>query len=70
MGSAVLVGGTVTVSTTKVTAGSRIFLSVDAIGGTLGIVAVSARSAGTSFTVTSSNALDTSTISWLIVEPA
>lgn len=70
MGSAVLVGGTVTVSTTKVTASSRIFLTNNANGGTVGIIYVSARTAGTSFVITSSNALDTSTIAWLIMEPA
>lgn len=70
MGSAVLVGGTVVVNTTKVTANSRIFLSNNANGGTVGAVYVSARTAGTSFTITSTSALDTSTIAWLIVEPA
>lgn len=70
MGKSTMVGGTVTVSNTKVTASSRIFLTVEAVGGTLGIVAVTARVAGTSFTITSSNALDTSDVAWLIVEPA
>lgn len=70
LGRAVLVGGTVTVNTTKVTALSEIFLSVNVPGGTLGTIYVSARVAGTSFTITSLNVLDTSTISWFIVEPA
>lgn len=71
MGIATLVAGTVTVNTTKVTANSRIFLTVE--GGTLtnvGFVYVSARSSGTSFDITSSNILDASDVAWLIVEPS
>jgi hypothetical protein len=72
MGVATLVGGTVTVSTTKVTANSRIILT----GQNLGTItvpvgyAVSARTAGTSFTILSANAVDTSTVAWIIFEPA
>lgn len=71
MGVATLSGGTVTVNTTKVTANSRIFLTVN--GGTLtnvGSTYISARVAATSFTITSTNVLDTSDIAWLIIEPA
>lgn len=71
MGTATLVGGTVVVSTTRVTASSRIFLTVN--GGTLtnvGAVYISARTASTSFTITSVNVLDTSAVAWMIVEPA
>lgn len=71
MGIATLSGGTVVVNTKKVTASSRIFLTVQ--GGTLthvGSPYVSARTAGTSFTISSVNALDTSDIGWLIVEPS
>jgi hypothetical protein len=70
MGTATLVGGTVTVSTTKVTANSRIFLTVN--GGTLtnvGSPYISARTAGTSFTITSTNASDASNVAWIIIEP-
>jgi hypothetical protein len=70
MGQVTLVGGTKVVSTTLVTANSRIFLTVD--GGTLtnvGFQYISARTAGTSFTIKSSNVLDTSNVSWMIVEP-
>lgn len=70
MGVATLVGGTITVSTTKVTANSRIFLTSNADGGTNGFVRVSARSAGASFTITSSDGSDTSSIAWMIIEPA
>lgn len=70
MGTATLVGGTVTVSTTKVTANSRIIYSVQTAGGTQGFLSVSARSAGTSFTLTSTSGTETSTVAWMIVEPA
>jgi hypothetical protein len=71
MGTATLSSGTVTVNTTAVTANSRIFLTVN--GGTLtnvGTVYISARSAGASFTITSSNGSDASDVAWVIIEPA
>jgi hypothetical protein len=72
MGVATLVAGTVTVSTTKVTANSRIFLTRQTTAGTLGTsVDVTARTAGTSFTITSNGSvLDTSDVAWMIVEPS
>lgn len=70
MGRATLIGGTIVVLTSKVTANSEIFITSNVDGGTNGFVRVSARTAGTSFTITSSSATDTSTVSWLIVEPA
>lgn len=70
MGVATLVGGTVTVANTSVTANSRIFLTGQADGGTPGAVRVSSRVAGTSFTITSTNGADTSTIAFHIVEPS
>jgi hypothetical protein len=71
MGLATLVAGTVTVSTTAVTANSRIYLTGQGdTAGTEGWLRVSARSAGTSFTITSSSGTDTSTVAWMIVEPA
>jgi hypothetical protein len=71
MGVATLVGGTVTVANTSVTAVSRIFLTTQ--GGTLTNVSdhyISARTAGTSFTITSLNILDASTIAYIIFEPS
>lgn len=71
MGVATLVAGTVTVSTTAVTANSRIFLTTE--GGTLtnvGSEYIETRTAGTSFVIKSTNALDASNVAWLIVEPA
>ena len=68
-GLATLVAGTVTVATTAVTANSRILLTVQTVAGTQGTVTVTARTAGTSFTITSTNAADTSTVAWEIIEP-
>jgi hypothetical protein len=68
-GTAVLVAGTVTVADTAVTANSRILLTSQVDGGTPGFVRVSARVAGTSFTITSSSATDTSTVAYEIFEP-
>lgn len=67
-GTGTLSGGTVTISTTAVTASSLIFLTDTASSITnVGALTVSAKVAGTSFTVTSTLALDTSTFNWLIV---
>lgn len=68
-GRAVLVGGTVTVNSTRVTAASNIFLTHQVPGGTVGTPRISSRVAGVSFTITSSQLLDTSTCAYLIVEP-
>jgi hypothetical protein len=68
-GTAVLVAGTVTVANTAVTANSRILLTSNLDGGAPGFVRVSARVAGTSFTITSSSGTDTSTIAYEIFEP-
>lgn len=70
MGTAVLVAGAVVVNTTAVTATSRIFLTSNADGGTPGFQRVSARTASTSFTITSSNGADTSTVAWILFEPS
>lgn len=70
-GVATLSGGTVTVNTTKVTATSRIQITIQ--GGTLtnvGSTYVASRIAGTSFTIASTNILDASDVAWLIIEPA
>ena len=69
-GVATLVGGTVTVANTSVTATSRIFLTSQADGGTPGFLRVSARVSGTSFTITSSSGTDTSTVAYEIFEAA
>ncbi len=71
-GVATLVGGTVVVNTNKVTANSMIYVTAQALG-TVAIPSgygITARVAGTSFTITASAATDTSVIAWWIVEPA
>ena len=70
MGVATLSGGTITVSNTAVTATSRIFLSTQSPSGTVGHPYISARTAGTSFTITSTSGSDASVIAWQIVNPA
>ncbi len=66
-GTAVLVGGTKAVTDANITANSVIRLSYKTIGGTPGAVYVSAKTAGTSFTITSTSGTDTSTIYYEIL---
>jgi hypothetical protein len=71
MGVATLNGTTaVTVSTTAVTANSRILLTINTPGGTPASPYVFTRTAGTSFQIKSTGASDTSVVAWMIVEPA
>lgn len=69
MGTTVLVGGAKVVANTKVTANTRIFLTSQADGGTPGWLRISARTPGTSFTITSSSGADTSTVAYELIEP-
>ncbi|KUO12092.1 right-handed parallel beta-helix repeat-containing protein [Streptomyces sp. DSM 15324] len=71
MGTVTLAGTTpVTVPTTAVTAASRIFLTVQSPAGTpSGVAYVAFRTPGTSFSVKGMPG-DTSTVAWLIMEPA
>lgn len=71
-GVATLVAGAVTVPTDKVAADSRIQVTVQALGTVTSpqAVGVTARTAGTSFTLTSADATDTSTVAWHIISPA
>lgn len=68
---AVMVGGAVTVNTSAVATGDMVNVSRTAVGGTIG-VGMPTRTIinGISFTLTSSNALDTSTYDWWIVKGA
>jgi len=66
-GNATLVGGTVTVSNTTVTANTLITLTKKTNGGTIGTITYTL-SAGTSFTITSDNPLDTSTYTYILTE--
>ncbi len=69
-GSAVLVAGTVAVSNSAVTATSVILLSTITPGGTQGALYISAQTASSGFTITSTNALDTSTVGYVIIDSA
>ncbi len=70
MGAGTLVAGTLVVANTSIKATTRVFLTAQSVGGTAGALAVTARTANTSFTVTSSNAADTSTFAYLLIEPS
>lgn len=69
MGAATLVAGTVTVATTAVATGDRIFLTRATTGGTVGHLSYTI-SNGVSFTINSTSNTETSTINWEIVKPA
>jgi len=68
-GTATLVGGTVTVSTTAVTVNSRIMLTRNTPGGTVGDLSApsASRSAGSSFVINSASGTDTSTVDWVVI---
>lgn len=71
IGSATLSTGAVTVANTSVTANSKIF--IDRQGTSLlniGALSITSVTAGTGFTIGSSNILDSSTVNYLIVEAA
>ena len=70
MGTSTLVAGTVTVSNTSMTANTRVFITPTAAGTLNGRLRVSVKSAGASFTVVSSDAGDTASFDWLLVEPS
>lgn len=72
MGTATLSSGTVVVATTAVATTSRIFLQVQSLGTVTApkAVAVTARTAGASFTITSADNTDTSVVAWVILTPA
>lgn len=69
-GTATLAAGTVVVANTSVTATSRIFLTCQSLGTvtTPSALCVSARTAGTSFTILASQNTDTSVIAYEIFE--
>jgi hypothetical protein len=70
-GVVTLSGGSAVVTNNKVTAYSRIQLTgQDDNGGSPGFLRVSARTPGTSFTITSSDAGDTSIVAYFITEPS
>lgn len=68
---AVMVAGAVTVNTTAVATGDLVVTERTAVGGTIGLGQPTVTIVnGTSFTLTSSNVLDTSTYSWIIFKAA
>lgn len=70
-GVSTLSGGTVVVTNSSVTANSRIFITAQSLG-TVAVPSaygVSARTAGTSFTILASAPTDTSVVAWEIFEP-
>jgi hypothetical protein len=69
MGLATLVAGTVTVANTSITATTRIFYAVETTGGVQGFLSTT-RNAGTDFTINSTSVAETSTVAWMLVEPA
>lgn len=69
-GQVLLVGGSVVVANTSVTANSRIFITGQGDGGgTSGESRVSSRIPGVSFTITSTSNTDASTLFYIIIEP-
>lgn len=75
MGRATLVAvllspSVVTVSNNTVTASTEIFLCSNVPSGGPGVLSVTARTAGVSFTISSSAIGDTSVVSWLLIEPS
>lgn len=67
-GQITLVAGTKTVNTTAATATALLFFQRVTSGGTIGFATTYTVNAGTSFTINSDSALDTSVYNWLIVE--
>lgn len=67
VGTSTLVGGTVTVSTTAVTASSKIFVTVGVAAGTQGNLSIGTVTAGTSFVINSTSGTETSQVNWWII---
>jgi len=67
VGTATLVAGSATVAKTDITAADFVLVSVTTAGGTQGNYSV-AITAGTGFVITSDSALDTSTITYMVVK--
>jgi len=67
VGTATLVGGTVTVSTTAALTASKIFVTVVTPGGTQGFISVPTITNATSFVINSTSATETSTVNWWII---
>jgi hypothetical protein len=70
-GTATLTSGTVTVSTTLVKAGAKIFVSINTPSGTQGFLSAPTSSIvdGTSFVINSTSTTENSTVNWQIINP-
>lgn len=66
-GNAALVAGTVTVNTVYADSANEFLLTAKVVAGTQGILSVGTVTANTSFVINSSDAADTSTVSWAIL---
>lgn len=62
-----MTAGSITISTTAVTASSIIMLTHSVVAGTVGVLSVGTITAATSFVINSSSASDTSTVNWWII---
>lgn len=67
-GIATLVNGTIVVNSTNVTAISKILLTGENLSVNIGSLWVSDRVVGVSFTISSSNILDTRDVAWVIIQ--
>lgn len=68
IGIASLAAGTVTVATTEIKSGMKIYVSVNVPGGTQGFLSAPSSSIvdSTSFVINSTSATETSIVNWLI----
>lgn len=69
-GTATLISGVVTVANSVVNSSSRIFVTAQEVSGTPGALYISARSSGTSFTISSTSGSDNSMVAYFITQPA
>lgn len=67
VGIATLASGTITISTTAVTANSIILITAQQTGNLIGVLRVSAKTTGTSFVISSSVSTDTAVVGWMII---
>jgi hypothetical protein len=69
MGTSTLAAGTIVVANTSVTANTRVLYSRMVTGGTPGHLSI-VLNAGVGFTINSSSGTDTSSVAWMLLEPA
>jgi len=70
MGTATLSGGTIVINNTRITNSTYVWIANNGgVQTNAGAYRVSARTPGSSFTITSTNASDTSSVVWILIEP-